>query len=348
MTISKSKRTILKGLLLLSPTILALAILGEYWLSKGEQSNEAEREAPVRNSVTIEVKDGVTTLTVDQASQTHSGIQTAAIEEMAAADGPTVYGTVVDLQPLVELSSRYTSALADLSAAKTESATSRAELGRVRALYEDDQNVSQKAFGAASAADAAATAKLNVAQATTNAVAGSIRQQFGATVTSWVTSPRSPELAPFTARREVLIRIVLMSQSAPAPATLTLYGNGDAPIQARLVSESPQTDPNVQGRAYFYRTSTPLAVGARVIGHLGKAQDIGLDIPANAIVWYGGQPWAYARTTATTFERRAVDASIPRNGDYLVTRGFRAGEQVVVRGAQLLLSEESRALLSKD
>lgn len=343
-----SRRTLLKSLLLLSPTILALLLLGGYWLSKGEQANEAEREAPVRSMVSMELRNGITRLTMDDDTQTHSGIQTRRLEDATAADGPAVYGAVIDLQPLIELSGRYASVLADLGAARTEAAGSRAELARVKALYEDDRNVSLKAVAAARAADAAAAAKVSVAQATANAIAGSMRQQFGATVAGWATSPASAELAPFMARRDVLVRIVMPSQAGPAQGMLTLQGNDGSPVQARLVSASPQADPNVQGQAYIYRAAAPLAAGTRVIGHLGKMQNPGLAIPAEAIVWYGGQPWAYVRTEATVFERRAVDQGMPRNGDYLVTTGFKAGEQVVVRGAQLLLSEESRALLSKD
>ena len=189
---------------------------------------------------------------------------------------------------------------------------------------------------------------MNVAQTTANAVAGSIRQQFGAKFVDWATSPGSSELASFAARREVVVRIVLISKSGPAPTTLMLSGNDQSTVQAQLVSASPQTDPNIQGQTYFYRVAAQLAVGTRVIGHLGENQSSGLDIPAPAIVWYGGQPWAYVRTAATTFERRTVDQSIPRNGDYLVTNGFKSGDQVVISGAQLLLSEESRALLSKN
>jgi len=343
-----SGRTILKGLLLLSPAILALLLLGGYWMSKREQANEAEREAPVQNTVSIAVRNGITTLTVDQDVQTQSGIQAGTLGNAMAADGPAAYGAVIDLQPLVELAGRHASALADLGAARAAAAATRAELARVQALYEDDRNVSLKAVGAARAADAASVAKVSIAQATANAIADSIRQQFGTAVTGWATSPASAELAPFAARREVLIRIVMPSQAGPAQKTITLYGSDPSPIHARLVSASPQTDPNIQGQAYFYRAAAALAVGTRLIGHLGEKQGQGLDIPAAAIVWYGGQPWAYVRTRPTLFERRAVDQGMPRNGDYLVTTGFKAGEEVVVRGAQLLLSEESRALLSKD
>lgn len=343
-----SKRTILAGLLLLSPTILAVLLLGGYWLSKGEQANEAAREAPVHNAVTIAVKNGRTTLTVDEKSQGQSGIAEQPVAAGSSAEGPIVYGTVVDLQPLVDLTGRYASAIAELAAAKSELYTVRAELGRVTTLYNDEQNLSLKALGAARAADATAVAKFSVAEAAVTSIVTTTRQQFGTSIAGWLSSPPSSELASLLSHREVMVRIALPSQPKLVPKTLTLYGDSESPVEARLVSVSTQTDPNVQGQAYIYRVASSLATGARVTGHVSTEAKPSLRIPADSIVWYGGQPWAYVRTAPTNFERRAVDQNVQRNGDFLVPTGFKAGEQVVVRGAQLLLSEESRALLSKD
>jgi multidrug efflux system membrane fusion protein len=341
-------KTLLKGLLALSPTILALLLLAGYWLSKEEKTREAEQEAPVSGSTKIEVKDGMTTLIVNAATQERSGIQAQALGNAAAAGGPAVYGTVIDMQPLVELSGRYAAAASDLGAAKAERAATRAELARVSALHADEQNVSLKAVGAARAADAAAASKVKSAEASAYAAAGTIRQQFGATIAGWVESTASRELASFLARREVIARIVLGARSGPAPKTLAIFGDGQSPHAARLVSPSPQTDPNVQGQAYLYRVAAPLPTGARVTAYLESQPKPGLDIPAAAVVWYGGQPWAYVKSAPESFERRAVADAMPRNGGFLVSQGFEAGEQVVVRGAQLLLSEESRSLLSND
>lgn len=339
---------IVKFLFLISPTILALLLLAAYSISKHEQAGEAEREAPIHKAFAIAVKDGATTLTVDDASQARGGIQTKVLAEVQASNGPPVYGTVVDMQPLFEMSSRYAASVAELRAAQAELDLRETELKRAQALYDDKQNVSRKVLDAARADVEASRAKAGTARIASAAAGNALRQQFGPTLASWAMAPSSPEMAALMARKHVLVRVAPLSQDRPAPQSLTLYGDAQKPVEARLVSASPQTDPGVQGQAWFYRIDAPLAVGTRLAGRASLQQRSGVHIPAEAVVWYGGQPWVYVRTNRTVFERRLIEQGSSADGGFLVTYGFTAGEAVVFRGAQLLLSEESRALLSKD
>ncbi|WP_144410049.1 efflux RND transporter periplasmic adaptor subunit [Cupriavidus basilensis] len=343
------RKTILKGILLLSPAILAALALGGFLLSKGEQDKEAEREAPVSSSVRITVADGFTTLMVDAAMQARSGFQVDALAPASATTGPAAYGIVLDLQPLVELASRHASGVADLNATQAALDASRADFERLQTLNADASNVSLKTVQAARAVLASATAKVNAARVSVAAIASAARQQFGPALSAWASTPESPELAPFVARREVLLRVVLPAgPSVTAPALLKVTTDGIPAFDARLISPSPQVDPGIQGQAYFYRAAVSLATGMRVTAHIpvSSGQKNGLLVPAGAVVWYGGQPWAYVQSDSTHFQRRPVDPRSPQDGDFVVTEGFKPAERVVVRGAQLLLSEESRAQLA--
>lgn len=347
---SMIRKTIRKGILLLSPAILAALVLGGFLLSKGEQDKEAEREAPVPSSVRITMANGFTTLTVDAAMQARSGFLVDALAPPASAtSGPAAYGIVLDLQPLVEMASRHASGVADLNAAQAALAASRADYDRLQTLNADAGNVSLKTVQAAHAALATTQARCNAARAGVAGLASAARQQFGPALSAWASTPESAELAPFVARREVLMRIVLPAGlSDAAPTLLKVTADGIPAFDARLISASPQVDPGIPGQAYFYRATAPLATGTRVTAHAAvpSGQDSGLLVPAGAIVWYGGQPWAYVQSDNTHFQRRPVNPRTPQDGDFVVTEGFKPAERVVVRGAQLLLSEESRAQLS--
>jgi hypothetical protein len=137
---------------------------------------------------------------------------------------------------------------------------------------------------------------------------------------------------------------VPLGDSQTAPVRIDVASNSNQRFPAYLVSPSAQSDPAVQGNAFIYRTSAPLAVGTNVIAYLPTSSQTtqGVVIPANAIVWYGGQPWTYVRMGANRFGRYPVPEQFPMNGGFFANRGFKPGEQIVTGGAQLLLSEELR------
>ena len=66
----------------------------------------------------------------------------------------------------------------------------------------------------------------------------------------------------------------------------------------------------------------------------------GVNIPAEAIVWYAGKPWAYIQIDDEHFSRRSLLNPIQASDSWLVKENFKVGERIVVSGAQTLLSEE--------
>jgi hypothetical protein len=66
-------------------------------------------------------------------------------------------------------------------------------------------------------------------------------------------------------------------------------------------------------------------------------------VPEGAVVRTGDRAWAYAQIAPTQFERRQLEVSMPAARGWFVTSGFTAGDQVVVTGAQALLSEELKS-----
>ena len=69
----------------------------------------------------------------------------------------------------------------------------------------------------------------------------------------------------------------------------------------------------------------------------------GVMIPAAAVVWWQGKAWVYVQTDPNHFVRRELSTETPVPEGWFVGTGLAAGDSIVVRGAQLLLSEEFRA-----
>ena len=69
-------------------------------------------------------------------------------------------------------------------------------------------------------------------------------------------------------------------------------------------------------------------------------EEAGYLILDSAVVWTDGKAWVYMRRDGNRFLRREITADTRGRGGWFVAGGFSPGEQVVVTGAQLLLSAE--------
>lgn len=301
--------------------------------------------AQVDAQPSVQTVNGETVVVVATDVQRASHIDVAPLTAITTPPGSIAYATVVDLQPLFDLRNRLAAARADYATLRVQSGNSRAQFERSRVLFEDDRNVSQKSLQDARAVMQADQAKLQSAEATQGGLDASMRQQFGTVLANAAMAPASDVFQRLLAGRAVVLRVTLpVGYSGAAPAHMTVDTPDGQSATAQKLSASPQGDPAIQGDPYFYETGSTLPVGTHTVAHVPAPNPgtSGLVIPERAVVWYGGQPWVYVRTAADRFTRRYVPASSSGEQGFVVTKGFHAGENVVMHGAQLLLSEELR------
>lgn len=330
--------------LMLAIILIVLAAIAVWLLGSGKSSPPAQQAAPQpATTLPVAIVNGVAVVTMDTATQIQNGIRADALTGSKNRTEITAYGTVLDLQPLIDLRTRYAAGLADADTAGAALAAARQEYRRSLVLYQDNQNVSLKSYQAAQAVYRSDQARTQATALNLQNIQAAMRQQFGATLTRWALDSRSPEFTRLLNRQEVLLRITVpLDEGITAPARIKIDANDKQRLPAQLVSPSPQSDPAIQGSAFIYRAAAPLASGTLVSAYLPTAKKgtLGMVIPADAIVWYGGQPWAYVQINATQFARYPVAEQSPMRDGFFVTRGFKADQRVVVSGAQLLLSEE--------
>ncbi len=292
----------------------------------------------------VAIVNGVTVVTLDTATQMQSGIHTEPLPAARYQAEKDAYGTVLDFQPLIDLRMRYNQALADAEVARATVTASRQEYERSRLLYQDNQNVSLKIYNASQAVYLSDQARSAAAARNVPNIRASARQQFGETLERWaLVDAHSSEFERLLQRQEVLLRVTLpLGDSIAAPAQIQIGINDNRRLPAYLVSPSPQSDPVMQGSAFIYRTAASLATGSNIAAYLPTARQAkrGVLIPAGAIVWYGGQPWAYLQISPERFGRYPVAQQSQMQGGVFMSEGFKPGQRVVVSGAQLLLSEE--------
>lgn len=294
----------------------------------------------------VSVANGVTTVTIDMPTQSRSGIQTEALANTTHHGEVTLYGSVLDLQPLIDLRSRHDAAQSDAIAARAATGVSRGEWERNRALYEDQGNVSLRAYQIAQANNRADQAKADAAVLILHNIEASAKHQFGSTLAHWAFDPGSTAFNRLLTRQDVLVRVTL--PPAPGmkgpPNDIEVQASGRDREPSHLVSPSAQADPGIAGRSFLYRVASELPTGTSIVAYLPTSTQMtsGAFVPSSAVVWYAGQPWAYVQDAPATFARRPLVHAAEAEGGYVVTEGLVPGERVVTSGAGLLLSEEQR------
>ena len=152
-----------------------------------------------------------------------------------------------------------------------------------------------------------------------------------------------------------LVRVAWLDPSGSAPPARLRVGPtaASAGMTARLVGPAPDADPVTRRPAYLYRAergwpgATP---GTPVVAYASSPAPSGRDsaakgalVPDVAVVQWQGLAWAYRTHGADRFERVRVVTDHPAPGGWIVRGPLAAGDTVVVRGAEELLSEEFRA-----
>ncbi len=312
---------------------------------RGETA-EAEQEE-IQTASGARVEEGRPLVQLSAQSQAAAGVTVQALKAARSQAAVEVYGAVANLLPLAESRARYFAALAEARAARAALALAQSEYRRMELLFRDDRNVSEQALKSSEARYRGEQARQAAADQLAASLRDAMRGNWGGTVTGWAANPDSQMMQALLQHRSFLVQLVLPPDLpraalrervalAPAVARERLQS-------ARLVGASPQIDPAFPGDTYFYLVDGGnLRTGTRLIGRvsLSEASVSGVIVPSAAVVWHAGKAWAYVKDDEQTFARHEISTVEEMDGGWFNATGFGAGEDVVVSGAQLLLSEE--------
>ncbi len=312
----------------------------------GGDDRDEEEERPASAPPRVAVRAGEATVTLDRETLARSAVAVEPLQVVSREARTTAYGRVLDLTELADARGAWTGGAARVARARATLAASRAEFERVGTLHAEQRVASDKDLDAATSAYRADEAEVRAAEGALEALRYVAGQKWGSVVAGWL-EVGPPQLEALLQQKQRLVQLTLPPGTTigSPPATATLRVGGGATLEAHRVSPAPATDARIQGQGFLYvAASAPgLLPGATVEGQLpvgGRA--VGALVPAAAVVWWEGRSWVYVEQGAGRFVRREVATDAPVDGGWFVTMGVSVGDRVVVRGAQVLLSEEGR------
>jgi multidrug efflux pump subunit AcrA (membrane-fusion protein) len=162
-----------------------------------------------------------------------------------------------------------------------------------------------------------------------------------------------PHLENLLNRKNVLIQVSLpLSKATPKAGSsidVTPLNESSSPIKAIYVSPASTSDSNGFGKTFYYSApADQLRIGMRVNVEAASSDSTsGIIIPSSAVVWYAGTPWAYFKQGKDQFVRKPISADTEVEAGWF-NQGLDANSEVVVNGAQLLLSEEFKYLIKNE
>jgi hypothetical protein len=299
--------------------------------------------APAR----VTIKNDVAVLTLSPAEQENAGVATTRLAPAPALRVTPAFGNVIDAAPLSDLSYRYAAAESDIQSAEAKLAVARAAFERATILHRDQQNISTAQLQSAEGSFEAEKAALAAARSRLAMVAANAQEAWGGVLGAALIG-HAPLISDLVERRDYLVSVTAPPgvDMAAAPAAATARISGGAEVGLAFVSPAASVNPKLQGRSYFYKSPAEngLLPGMNLeVSLTVEVPEPGFVVPEAALVWQQGRAWIYLRTGTTSFERREIVPDRPAPDGGYVVADLPADVQIVVRGAQMLLSEEYRA-----
>jgi multidrug efflux pump subunit AcrA (membrane-fusion protein) len=337
----------------------AILIIALFWAlvfyGKDEyEAYQAEQEEEIESPSRVTEKQGINIVSLPPATQQNSGIRTARVTAASYQGEIKSFGNVIGIDSLIEAKASYLTLKTNANLARAASSQNMQQYQRLKTLNEDDKNVSDRAVQEALAAVNADKANITASELQLKNLQNRMRLQWGEALAKLAFNEKlPPHLENLLNRKNVLIQASLpLSNATPKAGSsiaVTPLNESSSPIKAIYVSPASTSDSNGFGKTFYYSApADQLRIGMRVNVEAAASDSTnGIIIPSSAVVWYAGTPWAYFKQGNDQFVRNPISADTEVEAGWF-NQGLDANSEVVVNGAQLLLSEEFKYLIKNE
>lgn len=297
----------------------------------------------------VEIIDGQVAVHIDKQIQEQANIQTVRLESVDYRNEIHAYARVLDIQSLLDWWSRYRAILTEKKIAEGAVQVSRQEFERLQLLRSEASNISERQLQQARLLWMNDQSKFDATQDRLKDIRLQLIQEWGSRLAEKLLNEEEFSRQLFE-RKLVLLQVTLEGNVELPDNTETIFISAQGKSRklaqaAYYISPALFPDNQIYGQTYIFHTpAASLRSGVYLDAWIpeGSESTAGISIPPEAVIWYADKPWVYVKTGAETFLRRDLDEYTVAREGWFVKQGFLAGEQIVVHGAQMLLSEEFR------
>ena len=247
---------------------------------------------------------------------------------------------------LLGMRQQYLSNLTQQQSANAKNTEAQLNLSRTRQLHQQDI-VSNRRLQEQQAQAQTEKALLDASHYQQEILLNNCRMEWGNTLCQWLSDIHGQQLQALLTQQAQLIQVTLPPGKSLPPASQPIMidesGRRDSAIQATWIAQAPRVDPITQGLRYFFKISQrTIAYGSHLTAWIAETgrELPGVSVPRSSIVRHAGQNWVFIKTGETQFQRYSLPDLAPIQTCCFNTKILRAGDEVVVTGAQTLLSQQ--------
>ena len=272
-----------------------------------------------------------TGVALDPQAQARLGVRTQALKSERRSAQIDAFAKVLDSGPLAQLES-------DLEGAEASAAASAAEARRTKALNASGSAVASKD------AEAAEAQSKNDAQHVV-ILRQRLGLEWGPGIQRMKDEPRRALIRALSEGQAALVHIDTPNNEGQAQARSVEIDIGDGQAHGELLGAARAAEPRLQSSGLIAlvrgKSAILLSNGLIQSAHINTpASSPGVVIARSAVIRFNGSDWAYVRHGAQGFERRRLDSPVAGEAGLFVTKGFAAGDELVVQGAAELFGVE--------
>jgi hypothetical protein len=286
----------------------------------------------------------------------NSGIEIKPISESKNQSLYSSYGYVVNLKNLIDYRTNYLNITFEINKLSTQLKEEGEHFKILKSLNEDNKNISDSVVGEKEIEINNLRNNLNIQKSNKDNLLQTISQEWGSLFKELLTNPKRSLLKNIFNSESRLLKITIANNKRqkviPSELMVSSLNQPKNKYKANFITESPIGNSDIQGRAYFYLTSSNiLMMGSKINAYIETVKDSHVKkfhIPKSAIVWDDGKPWIYAKTGNNSFLRYPLFKMKEVNDGWNVQFKNISPKEIVTKGAQLLLSEEYKHLITNE
>ncbi|ACA18088.1 conserved hypothetical protein [Methylobacterium sp. 4-46] len=326
--------------------VLAAAAGAALWLLPERLRAAAPVGKPPPPRVTRAViEEGRSIVKLSAVERRQIGVETVTLRLAEHRQERQAYGTVVDLARVTDLTNAYAAARAQLLTAQAKLEVSRSAYQRAKALGPYATAVQLETAEGSFRMD---EASLAAAESQLRTLAATAQQEWGAVIGRAIVE-RSRLVTQLIERERFLVQVTLPPGESVGAPPATAYAEvppQSARVPLAYVSPATRTDQRIQGLSYFYTVAGDggFLPGMSCLVFVPSTRAVaGIAVPEDAIVHWQGGAWFYRGVGPDAFARHPLGTDAPMSADTFVVAGLPEETEIVLRGAQALLSEEMKS-----